>query len=61
MCLVQEPCTSHSKSINQPNSVQCSAAKGLVRMAIYISTNTGAWFIENLTNKDLVAVLVKIG
>ena len=58
VCLVQEPYTSHSKIINQPNSVQKFAAKGLARAAIYISKTTPAWFIENLTNKDLVDVQI---
>ena len=42
---------------NQPNSVQKFAAKGLPRAAIYISKNTPAWFIEYLSNKDLVVVV----
>ena len=61
VCLIQEPYTSHSRIINQPNSVQKFAAKGLARAAIYISKNTTAWFIENLSDKDLVVVQIKIG
>ena len=60
MCIIQEPYTSLSKIINQPNSVQKFAAKGLARAATYISKNTPAWFIENLSNKDMVVVQIKI-
>ena len=61
VCLIQEPYTSRSKIINQPISVQKFATKGLARVAIYISKNTPAWFIENLSNKDTVVVQTKIG
>ena len=56
VCLIQEPYTSLSRIINQPNSVQKFAAKGLARAAIYISKNTPAWFIEYLSNTNLVVV-----
>ena len=48
VCLIQETYTSLSRIINQPNSVQKFAAKGLARATIYISKNTPAWFIEYL-------------
>ena len=57
---MQEPYTSLNRIINQPNSVQKFAAKGLARAAIYISKNTPAWFIEHLSNKGLVLVQIKI-
>ena len=60
VCLIQEPYTSHSRIINQPNSVQKFAPKGLARAAIYISKNTPAWFIEYLSNKHLVVVQIRI-
>ena len=60
VCLIQEPYTSLSRIIHQPNSVQNFAAKGLARAAIYISNNTAAWFVEYLSNKDLVVVQIKI-
>ena len=60
VCLIQEPYTSHSKIINQPNSVQKFATNGLARAAIYINKSTPAWFIEYLSDKDLVVVQIKI-
>ena len=60
MCLIQEPDTSRSRIINQPNSVQKFVTKGLARAAIYIRKNTPACFIEYLSDKDLVVVQIKI-
>ena len=60
VCLIQEPYTSPSIVILQPNSVQKFAAKGVARAAIYISKNTPAWYIEFLSNKDLVVVQTKL-
>ena len=61
VCLVQEPYSSRSRVINQPNSVQKFAVRGLARAAIYINKNTPSWFIENLSTKDLVVVQTNIG
>ena len=41
--------------------MQKFAVKGLARAAIYISKTTPSRFIENLSNKDLVVVQIKIG
>ena len=61
VCLIQEPYSSRSRIIYQPNSVHKFATKGLARAAVYVSKTIPAWFIENLSSKDLVAVQIRIG
>ena len=60
ICCLQEPCSTKSKLISQPNSVQRFGKKVCPRTCIYVDTKTDAWFLEALSTKDITAIQVSI-
>ena len=61
ICLVQEPFSSRSKIIHQPNTVQKFSNKGIARAAIYVDKGMAVWSLDNLTTRDVVAIQTTIG
>ena len=59
-CLVQEPCSSRSKLIRQPNTVQRYAWSPDSRAAIYVHNSIDTWYLESFSNRDMVAVQATI-
>ena len=58
ICCIQEPCSSKSKLISQPNSVQRFGKTECPKTCIYTDTCTDAWFLEALSNKDITVLKV---
>ena len=60
ICCLQEPCSTKSKLIAQPNSVQRFGKTVCPRTCIYVDNKTDAWFLEALSTKDVTAIQVSI-
>ena len=60
ICCLQEPCSIKSKLISQPNSVQRFGKSICPRTCIYVDAKTDAWFLEDLSTKDITAIQVSI-
>ena len=60
ICLVQEPISSRSRLVRQPNSVQRFSVGGQPRATIYASTNINAWLLETMSDKDMVAIQTEV-
>ena len=57
---IQEPCSTKSELISQPNSVQRFGKMVCPRTCIYVDNQTDAWFIEALSSKDITAIQICI-
>ena len=57
---IQEPCQGKTKAVLQPNSVQKFSCGREPRAVIYIDKNTPAWYLEDLSHRDLVVVQITI-
>ena len=60
ICCIQEPCSTKSKLIRQPNTVQRFGTTVCPRTCIYVDTKTDAWFMDSLSTKDITAIQVCI-
>ena len=60
ICCIQEPSSTRSKLISQPNTVQRFGKSICPRTCIYTDMNTNAWFLEVLSTKDITAIQVCI-
>ena len=60
VCFIQEPCLGKTRTIAQPNSVQKFAFGNQPRAVLYIDNNTPAWYLEDLSHRDLAVAQILI-
>ena len=60
ICCIQEPCSTKSKLISQPNTVQRFGKTICPRTCIYTDSSMNAWFLEALSSKDITVIQVCI-
>ena len=62
ICLCQEPYINNSRAALQPrtSNIYIGGNQNDPRTAIYTSRNIPAWYIENLSNRDITTIVVKL-